>query len=88
MNNSWVYSKKGKWERAALFQYNAKSPKQGRRRFNSIVKTIHIANLGIVYLWLNSLYCTIIIPNYNNKCLVHYKLLKVKTNVNFITNEK
>ena len=32
-------------------EYNAKSPKQGRKRFNSIVKTIDIADLGIVYLW-------------------------------------
>ena len=39
-----------------LFQYmrkyNTESPKQGSRRFNSIVQTKYIANLGIVYLWL------------------------------------
>ena len=32
-------------------KYNAESPKQGSRRFNSIVKTKYIADLGIVYLW-------------------------------------
>ena len=31
--------------------YNAESPKQDSRRFNSIVKTKYIDNLGIVYLW-------------------------------------
>ena len=31
-------------------EYNAESPKQGRKRFNSIVKTINIADLGIIYL--------------------------------------
>ena len=34
----------------ALRKYNAESPKQGSRRFNSIVKTKYIADLGIVYL--------------------------------------
>ena len=33
-------------------KYNAESPKQGSKRFNSAVKTINIANLGIIYLWL------------------------------------
>ena len=33
--------------------YNAESPKQDSRRFNSIVKTKYIDDLGIVYLWLN-----------------------------------
>ena len=41
-----------------LFQYmrkyNAESPKQGSRRFNSIVKTKYIADLGIVYLCCQS----------------------------------
>ena len=32
-------------------KYNAEIPKQGSTRFNSIVKTKYIANLGIVYLW-------------------------------------
>ena len=32
-------------------KYNAESPKQGSKRFNSIVKTINIADLGIIYLW-------------------------------------
>ena len=68
------------------FSVQCQEPKTGQEKVQ--FKTIHIANLGIVYLWLNSLYCTIIIPNYNNKCLVHYKLLKVKTSVNLITNEK
>ena len=31
-------------------EYNAESPKQGSRRFNVIVKTKYIAELGIVYL--------------------------------------
>ena len=31
--------------------YNAESPKQDSRRFNSIVKTKYIDDLGIVYLW-------------------------------------
>ena len=31
-------------------KYNAESTKQGSKRFNSIVKTINIANLGIIYL--------------------------------------
>ena len=31
--------------------HNAKSPKQGRKRFNSIVKTIHFSYLPIIYLW-------------------------------------
>ena len=32
-------------------KYNAESPKQGSKRFNSIVKTINIVDLGIIYLW-------------------------------------
>ena len=31
-------------------EYNAESPKQDRKRFNFIVKTINIADLGIIYL--------------------------------------
>ena len=31
-------------------EYNSKSPKQGRKRFNSIVKTIHFSYLPIIYL--------------------------------------
>ena len=31
-------------------KYNAESPKHGSRRFNSIVKTNYIDDLGIVYL--------------------------------------
>ena len=31
--------------------YNAKSPKQGIKRFNSIKKTIHFANLGILFVY-------------------------------------
>ena len=30
-------------------KYNAGSPKQGSKRFNSITKTIHFAHLGTVY---------------------------------------
>ena len=33
-------------------KYNAESPKQGSRRFISIVKTKYIADLGLVYLWV------------------------------------
>ena len=33
---------------------NAERPKQGSRRFNSIVKTKYIADLGIVNLWINN----------------------------------
>ena len=33
-------------------KYIAERPKQGSRRFNSIVKTKHIDDLGIVCLWL------------------------------------
>ena len=33
-----------------MLKYNAESPKQGSRRFNSIVKTKYIDDLGIVYL--------------------------------------
>ena len=32
-------------------KYKAESPKQGSKRFNSIVKTINIGDLGIIYLW-------------------------------------
>ena len=31
--------------------YNAESPKQDSKRFNSNAKTKYIANLGIIYLW-------------------------------------
>ena len=33
-------------------EYNAESPKQGRKRFNSIAKTQYIADLVIIYLWV------------------------------------
>ena len=32
---------------AYMRKYNAESPKQGSKRFNCIVKTIHVANLGM-----------------------------------------
>ena len=32
-------------------KYNAQSQKQGRKRFNYIVKTIHFSYLPIIYLW-------------------------------------
>ena len=38
------------WVTESASEYNAESPKQGRKRFNSIVKTINIADLGIIYL--------------------------------------
>ena len=31
-------------------EYNAKSPKQGRKRFNFIVKKIYFSHLPIIYL--------------------------------------
>ena len=31
--------------------YNAESPKQGSKRFNSITKTIHWAHLGILFIY-------------------------------------
>ena len=34
-------------------EYNAESKKQGRKRFNSIVKTIHFSYLPIIYLCSN-----------------------------------
>ena len=40
-------------------KYNVKSPKQGRNRFNSIVKMINVANLGIIYLCCNGNYFVI-----------------------------
>ena len=42
-----------------MCKYNAESPKQGSGRFNYIVKTKHIADLGIVCLWLSALYLRI-----------------------------
>ena len=33
-----------------MHKYNAESPKQGSKRFNSIVKVKYIADLGIIYL--------------------------------------
>ena len=39
-------------------EYNAESPKQGRKRFNSVVKTIGFGHLVIIYLWfIYILYC-------------------------------
>ena len=32
-------------------KYNAKSPKQGSKWFNSITKTIHFAHLGILIIY-------------------------------------
>ena len=32
-------------------EYNAESPKQGRKRFNSIVKTMCFSYLPVIYLW-------------------------------------
>ena len=38
-----------------MCEYNAESPKQGRKRFNSIVKTIHFSYLPISYLWCGAM---------------------------------
>ena len=35
---------------AGVGKYNAKSPKQGIKRFYSITKTIHFAHLGILFV--------------------------------------
>ena len=32
-------------------EYNAETPKQGRKRFNSIANMIHFSYLPIIYLW-------------------------------------
>ena len=52
----FIYSSMGRL--GQLFQYmrkyNAESPKQGSKRFNSNAKTKYIADLGIMYLWLYS----------------------------------
>ena len=45
----------GLWSPVAILykymrKYNAESPKQDRKRFNYIMKTINIANLDIIYL--------------------------------------
>ena len=34
-----------------MHEYNAESPKQGRKGLNSIVKTIYFSYLPIIYLW-------------------------------------
>ena len=36
---------------AVMQWYNAESPKQGSIRFNSIIKTIHFAHLGIMFIY-------------------------------------
>ena len=36
-------------------KYNAESPKQGSKRFNSITKTIHFAHLGIIFIYARNL---------------------------------
>ena len=35
----------GRWVGSGVGKYNAKSPRQGSKRFNSITKTIHFARL-------------------------------------------
>ena len=37
----------GRRAASGVGKYNAESPKQGSKRFNSITKTIHFAHLGI-----------------------------------------
>ena len=34
-----------------MCEYNSESPKQGRKRFNSIAKTIHFSNLPITFIY-------------------------------------
>ena len=36
--------------------YNAKSPKQGSKRFNSITKTTHFADLGTIFIYGDGLF--------------------------------
>ena len=52
-------------------EYNAKSPNQGRKRFNSIAKTIHFSYLPIIYLWF--------MYEYIVQCTVHHKCLYSKS---------
>ena len=53
-------------------KYNAESPKQVSRRFNSIVKTNFIADLGIVYLW-----CVWCMEDRNvTSCIFYYFLVR------------
>ena len=44
-------------------EYNAQSPKQGRKIFNSIVKTIHFSYLPIIYLWAVAMPTCIFFPH-------------------------
>ena len=36
---------------SGVSNYNAESPKQDSKRFNSITKTIHFAHLGILFIY-------------------------------------
>ena len=56
-------------------EYNAESPQQGSRRFNSIVKTKYIVDLGIVYLFLQQrTYCKSLgVGGYNSGYTVKVK---------------
>ena len=50
IRNYWLYSggaMSGRRAGSGVGKYNAESPKQGSKRFNSITKTIHFAHLGI-----------------------------------------
>ena len=39
------------WCRVGVGEYNAESPKQGSKRFNSISKKVHFAHLGILFIY-------------------------------------
>ena len=41
----------GRLAGSSVHKYNAESPNQGRKRFNSITKTIHFAHLGILFIY-------------------------------------
>ena len=41
----------GRLAGSGVHKYNAESPNQGRKRFNSITKTIHFAHLGILFIY-------------------------------------
>ena len=62
-------------------KYNAASPKQGSKRFNYILKTISIADLGIIYLWLGR-------TNYLNTILIFFNRLCIHKETSTVPGSK
>ena len=58
-------------------KYNAESPKQGSKMFNSIIKTIHFAQPGILFIYDDSAVCTVKVnmqvPHLGGKMLRIYR---------------